>query len=480
MILRSAKKWAKTTAGDDRISKLPDEIITHILSFLPTKDVVQTCILSKRWKHIWYSVPTLFFSENATTCDIEKFYEFVDNCLKHRKQYMIESSIFTFKLNLNGYRISYFEDGYHTTRKNHFVDKWLAFVVENNVKEFDLSMLEHVGPYKRFYGLSKILDNAKYLTILKLSGVVLDASSCSFSFPSLKTLSLVDVLQSNASKDDVVVKFLLGCPSLENLCVCDYDFSSVDYQPRLQSLSLKFLEFKDIEIMSALRVETVNLESFEFEDIRVNLDKIDLSACKKIRNLTLSGMIYAFPSKKFELLISNIPLLENLTLSFQTYTEFTKGLRISSQHLKCFKFKSSNIGIMKGVTIESAPKLEYFCYEGYINFNISLESSNSLNGKIVILETEKNYDAKWFTNMRNFLMNLNCSWNIVTLHVRKCEALMWPENLKNICPYPLLNWKKLRVITDRKPKPKRESDFKDALMNLPCLETLSINGKKIF
>uniref|UniRef100_A0A803R4K9 F-box domain-containing protein n=1 Tax=Cannabis sativa TaxID=3483 RepID=A0A803R4K9_CANSA len=58
------KKRAKTTSSsssmvagddDDRISKLPDSVIIHILSFLPTEDVVQTCILSKRWKLIWLS-----------------------------------------------------------------------------------------------------------------------------------------------------------------------------------------------------------------------------------------------------------------------------------------------------------------------------------------------------------------------------------------------------------------------------------------
>ncbi|XP_026460145.1 uncharacterized protein LOC113360937 [Papaver somniferum] len=36
----------------DRISKLPNPILHHILSFIETKCVVQTSILSKRWSHI--------------------------------------------------------------------------------------------------------------------------------------------------------------------------------------------------------------------------------------------------------------------------------------------------------------------------------------------------------------------------------------------------------------------------------------------
>ena len=66
----------------DRISKLPDSVILHILALLPTVEVIRTSLISKRWRHLWNSVPALEF------CDVgveeQKFYNFVNECLEHR------------------------------------------------------------------------------------------------------------------------------------------------------------------------------------------------------------------------------------------------------------------------------------------------------------------------------------------------------------------------------------------------------------
>ncbi|RZC52608.1 hypothetical protein C5167_021034 [Papaver somniferum] len=80
--------------GEDRISKLPDPLVHHILSFLPTKTVVSTSILSKRWKNIWVSVPVLDFhnwepprirsghyDEYAITLETNNFMDFVERAL---------------------------------------------------------------------------------------------------------------------------------------------------------------------------------------------------------------------------------------------------------------------------------------------------------------------------------------------------------------------------------------------------------------
>uniref|UniRef100_A0ACD5Z4Y1 Uncharacterized protein n=1 Tax=Avena sativa TaxID=4498 RepID=A0ACD5Z4Y1_AVESA len=52
---------AKTAVADseDRISALPDDVLRHVLSFLPSRNSVRTCVLAKRWCTLWKSVPDL-------------------------------------------------------------------------------------------------------------------------------------------------------------------------------------------------------------------------------------------------------------------------------------------------------------------------------------------------------------------------------------------------------------------------------------
>jgi len=45
--------------GEDRIGALPDELLLHLMSFLVSRDAVRTCVLAKRWRALWKSVPAL-------------------------------------------------------------------------------------------------------------------------------------------------------------------------------------------------------------------------------------------------------------------------------------------------------------------------------------------------------------------------------------------------------------------------------------
>ncbi|CAJ2659469.1 unnamed protein product [Trifolium pratense] len=79
--------------GRDIISDLPNHIIGSILSFLPTKVAVRTCVLSKRWKNLWTFVRELSFQDHFHRIKIKKmqFVQFVYRVLRHLDSSMIDS-----------------------------------------------------------------------------------------------------------------------------------------------------------------------------------------------------------------------------------------------------------------------------------------------------------------------------------------------------------------------------------------------------
>ncbi|KAG6512930.1 hypothetical protein ZIOFF_031069 [Zingiber officinale] len=59
---RFRRRLLSSKGEEDYLSNLPDELLTHILSFLPTLDSIRTSVLARRWRHVWTSVPVIDFS----------------------------------------------------------------------------------------------------------------------------------------------------------------------------------------------------------------------------------------------------------------------------------------------------------------------------------------------------------------------------------------------------------------------------------
>ncbi|KAF8015168.1 hypothetical protein BT93_H0848 [Corymbia citriodora subsp. variegata] len=115
----------------DYISLLPDCLIHHIFSFLPTRDVVKTCVLSKRWQSVWTAISDLKVLTLYRWRKVIKFH------LDIRSKYF-----YPFK-----------------------IDSWVRFAIDHEVEE----LLRNMNWSAR-YTLSPLLYNCSSLTKLCLSG----------------------------------------------------------------------------------------------------------------------------------------------------------------------------------------------------------------------------------------------------------------------------------------------------------------------
>ncbi|KAL4554103.1 hypothetical protein LXL04_039781 [Taraxacum kok-saghyz] len=70
------------------INNLPDCILHHILSLMPTKEAVKTSILSTRWKNLWAFLPTIVLDDGLLMAkkveDATSFVNFVERVLHLR------------------------------------------------------------------------------------------------------------------------------------------------------------------------------------------------------------------------------------------------------------------------------------------------------------------------------------------------------------------------------------------------------------
>nr|ACS49636.1 F-box family-2 [Oryza coarctata] len=66
------------------IDDLPDELLEHILSSLPADEAVKTCVLSRRWRHLWKSTAVLRFADTERWKSCEEFKRFVTHLVLFR------------------------------------------------------------------------------------------------------------------------------------------------------------------------------------------------------------------------------------------------------------------------------------------------------------------------------------------------------------------------------------------------------------
>ncbi|KAJ0633869.1 putative F-box domain, FBD domain, leucine-rich repeat domain superfamily [Helianthus annuus] len=194
----------------DRLSGLPEDIISHILSLIATKFAVRTSVLSKRWRYSWKLVTNLDFDYTPTILGVSSFVGFVDHVMELCKTRQLQS-----------FRIDF-----------------SSCSVQNSKLELPLSLF-----------------TCKTLTKLRLDSTVWKCPS-QVTLPCLKTLDIIVYTNPLVS----AFKLISGCPVLESLYLKVGYVGFVHYTfniPTLKRLKLTLLCSSDI---NEVIIDVPNLE----------------------------------------------------------------------------------------------------------------------------------------------------------------------------------------------------------------------------
>ncbi|XP_052168438.1 F-box/FBD/LRR-repeat protein At5g22660-like isoform X1 [Oryza glaberrima] len=205
-------------SGKDWFDCLPDDLVHHVLSFLPALDAVRTSVLSRRWRDFWASMPRL----NVDVGDFRDDGQF-ENFTVHALP-LLDSSVPLRSLRLRS--------------SLHYLSAlWVNHAVKRKV-----AVLEYSGRAE----LCSSVDASLSLASSYLTKVVLKH----FDFDYGQFWPLID-----------------ACPALENLELLDvWTFYSVT----ISSSSLKYLRIVSCLFYNGFRINAPNLLTMCLDDVNVN------------------------------------------------------------------------------------------------------------------------------------------------------------------------------------------------------------------
>ena len=374
------KKKARTSqqydlGDEDRISRLPDELIHRVLSFVDAKQAVQTCVLSKRWERVWTSLPFLRFGlyNYHKPIVVSKFMRHV---LSNRND---QSDVSHLSLSVRNKGLS-----------RHLLEKYVNYAISHNLECLTLDLQDDSKPINLSAFTSKLLSSLTLKANLEKCERISDC----WDLPFLTTLSLKGMENHSKFSDNW---FTMTClPALRELRLDDYDLSESSFSfslPALTTLCL-FRCTLPTTVWDFPALKSIELHGKEFPQ---NLNKI-FSALVNLQNLK----VFLTSSDHRENVICCPPQL--LNLSIRARLKHSPSINIVVSAPKLCNFNS--FGIFTVIT--GVPELE--------NVNISLQGWF----QNVILTQRKQF----YWQLTNMLLGL-CNAKHLTFDLESIEVTLY-------------------------------------------------------
>ncbi|KAK7324456.1 hypothetical protein VNO77_28016 [Canavalia gladiata] len=294
LLFTVCKKRKEVCAREDGISKLPNHILSSIISLLPAEEALRTSVLAKHWKHLWSQASRLDFNQNCmlesafqrwfevykdpNTSPGEVFDAFDLLMLQFEDAIKSIKKVLTYHCGvLERCRIVHITN---SCRNGDLVGLIRYLVDVKRVHEIDLECKyieswDRVEYFKNFKGDAEMGIPIRNVTpptldlcfhklagncaVLKLMHYVLKNSPLLRVCENLKTLKLNKVWLSEGLFEGILLK----CVSLENLSLIGCkQFKKL----RIHGSRIKFLELREMTL-HMIHVVAVNLEVIVFDTL---------------------------------------------------------------------------------------------------------------------------------------------------------------------------------------------------------------------
>ncbi|XP_042405152.1 F-box/LRR-repeat protein 25-like [Zingiber officinale] len=342
--------------GEDYLSNLPDELLHHILSFLPTIDSIRTSVLARRWRRVWTSVPVVDFSY----LQLKRFIM--------KRFFASRSGDSVSRLHLSGLSILSIQrqtavkklGGHGSTYKLRIIRENFLYDLVEYAKSHGARHVTLLNFFFEEYGIT--IDSFLQLlfdwpSLLSLNLQVVDdvnfiftiSDSIAFRLSNLKTLSLG--LSENIIPNEGLARLLSGCPVLEELRLNAkyprHKFVQIA-APNLFRLTLitapanvqitcpklQYLRLKSEFSLTNLQIEAPSLTSVRFGTFVQTLCDVTAAAIT-VSDKCLSGLKTGF-LKKYKAVVGGFPVFHKLLeLKIKMYVAERLSLNIVFDLLRC-------------------------------------------------------------------------------------------------------------------------------------------------
>ncbi|XP_074302825.1 F-box/FBD/LRR-repeat protein At5g56420-like [Silene latifolia] len=242
-------KPQKRKCSSDKLSEMPDEVLVHILSCMPTFDAVRTMLI-RPFGNLWTLVPTLNFDIGGFLnkmgfvdkgFNVVRFNIFVRNVLMLHKRPSIDKFYLLFG--------EYYEDGREEAGDD--IRMWLTFAFDKQAKEINIS--DVCFDFPNFTSQSLVTLELRYCQIF-------------LQFPvNLRSLKKL-ILFHTYMREEAFQQLICGCPSLQELHIEQLPTTNKlrFTAPNIHKLSLVFMEVNDPDDLN-WSLDVPNLKSLDLE-----------------------------------------------------------------------------------------------------------------------------------------------------------------------------------------------------------------------